>query len=379
MIHMPKGAKVLKDLLSHKEKLEKAASSVKLSEECSNVIQKGISELKPTKMSIQLADHSLKHPIEMDEDESVPIILGRPFLETARAVIDTVKFVHDQWMDIVYLDGKWIETDQNHEKAQAVFFHPRHEVEPFESRAPKNRLKPSIQELPKLELKELPEHIEKLNDTTRKDHFSLPFIDWMLERLAGYKYYCFLDGLSGYFQVLIAPEDQEKTTFTCPYGPLLINKDAKTMRRNQPGPKLGEVPFHAKLPQPTNVTSIRSFLGHAGIYRRFIKDFSQVARPLTQLLVKDAPFIFSKECMQAFEKLKHELTQAPVMIKPDWSLPFKVMCDDSDYVVGAVLGQRINNHFQPIHYANKTMNATQENYTITKKELLAVVFAFDKF
>ncbi|GJZ20967.1 hypothetical protein Tco_0558006 [Tanacetum coccineum] len=123
MIHMPKGAKVLKDLLSHKEKLEKAASSVKLSEECSAVIQK---------------------VLEMDKDESVPIILGRPFLATARAVIDvhdgrmslrvgkvtitfnirksirckqphsdylycvdqTVKFVHDQWMDIVHLDGK---------------------------------------------------------------------------------------------------------------------------------------------------------------------------------------------------------------------------------------------------------------------------------
>ncbi|GJZ75207.1 reverse transcriptase domain-containing protein [Tanacetum coccineum] len=72
-------------------------------------------------------------------------------------------------------------------------------------------------------------------------------------------------------------------------------------------------------------------------------------------------------------------TNAPVMIKPDWSLPFDIMCDGSDYAVGAVLGQRINNHFQPIHYASKTMNASQENYTTTEKELLAVVFALDKF
>ncbi|GJW89957.1 reverse transcriptase domain-containing protein [Tanacetum coccineum] len=83
----------------------------------------------------------------------------------------------------------------------------------------------------------------------------------------------------------------------------------------------------SKLPYPTNVKAIRSFLGHAGFYRRFIKDFSQIARPMTQLLVKDAPFNFSEECIQAFDKLKRELTQAPIMIKPDWSLPFKIMCD----------------------------------------------------
>ena len=58
----------------------------------------------------------------------------------------------------------------------------------------------------------------KLNDATRKDHFPLPFIDQMLERLSGKLYYCFLDGFSGYFQIPIAPEDQEKTTFTCPFG-----------------------------------------------------------------------------------------------------------------------------------------------------------------
>ncbi|GJS14725.1 reverse transcriptase domain-containing protein [Tanacetum coccineum] len=100
---------------------------------------------------------------------------------------------------------------------------------------------------------------------------------------------------------------------------------------------------------------------------------------MTQLLVKDVPFNFSEECIQAFETLKRELTHAPIMIKPDWSLPFEIMCDASDYAVGAVLGQRIDKHFKPIHYASKTMNEAQENYTTTEKELLAVVFAFDKF
>nr|GEX07373.1 hypothetical protein [Tanacetum cinerariifolium] len=100
---------------------------------------------------------------------------------------------------------------------------------------------------------------------------------------------------------------------------------------------------------------------------------------MTQLLVKDTPFNFFEECIQAFDKLKHELTQAPIMTKPDWSLPFEVMYDASDYAVGAVLGQRIDRHFKPIPYASKTINKAQENYTTTKKELLAVVFAFNKF
>ncbi|GKB57563.1 reverse transcriptase domain-containing protein [Tanacetum coccineum] len=80
----------------------------------------------------------------------------------------------------------------------------------------------------------------------------------------------------------------------------------------------------SKLPYPMNVRSIRSFLGHAGFYRRFIKDFSQTACPMTQLLVKDTQFNFSAECIQAFDKLKRKLTQAPIMTKPDWSLPFEI-------------------------------------------------------
>ncbi|GJR64658.1 DNA-directed DNA polymerase [Tanacetum coccineum] len=86
----------------------------------------------------------------------------------------------------------------------------------------------------------------------------------------------------------------------------------------------------SKLPYPTNVKVVRSFLGHASFYRRFIKDFSQIARPMTQLLVKDAPFNFSEEYIQAFDTLKHELTQAPVMIKPDWSLQFEIQCVDDN-------------------------------------------------
>ncbi|GKF31736.1 reverse transcriptase domain-containing protein [Tanacetum coccineum] len=135
----------------------------------------------------------------------------------------------------------------------------------------------------------------------------------------------------------------------------------------------------AKLPLPTPVKGIQSFLGHAGFYRRFIQDFSKIARPITYLLEKETPFIFLTECREAFETLKKKPTEAPILVSPDWDLPFEIMCDASDFAVGAVLGQRKTKHFQPIHYASKTMIDAQAHYITTEKELLAVVYAFEKF
>ncbi|XP_022040247.1 uncharacterized protein LOC110942790 [Helianthus annuus] len=140
-----------------------------------------------------------------------------------------------------------------------------------------------------------------------------------------------------------------------------------------------KVDIISKLPPPTLVRAIRSFPGHAGFYRRFIKDFSKIARPMTRLLEKDVPFVFSDECMKAFKQLKQRFIEAPILVAPDWALPFEIMCDASDYAIGVVLGQRREKHFQPIYYASKTLHDAQENYTTTEKELLAVVYAFDKF
>ncbi|KAC9709418.1 hypothetical protein E3N88_45354 [Mikania micrantha] len=278
----------------------------------------------------------------------------------------------------------------------------------------------------------------RLNDATRKDHFPLPFIDQMLERLSGQQFYYFLDGFSGYFQIPIAREDQEKTTFTYPYGTFayrrmpfglcnapatfqrcmvaifqdmiktsmevfmddfsvfgssfdhcLQNLDRMLARCVETNLMLNWEKCHfmvtegivlghkisrdgievdrakietiSKLPPPTNVRAVRSFLGHPGFYRRFIKDFSKITRPMTRLLGKDVEFEFSEECMRAFEFLKGKLVSSPILIAPDWSLPFELMCDASGFAVGAVLGD------------------AQENYTTTEKELLAVVYAFDKF
>nr|GEV88220.1 hypothetical protein [Tanacetum cinerariifolium] len=135
----------------------------------------------------------------------------------------------------------------------------------------------------------------------------------------------------------------------------------------------------SKLPHPTTVKGIHSFLGHAGFYHQFIKDFSKISRPMTHLLEKNSPFIFSNECIHAFRTLKEKLTEAPILSVPNWDQPFELMCDASDYAVGAVLGQRVENHFKPIHYASKTMNQAEANYTTTEKEMLAVVYAFEKF
>ncbi|GJY45484.1 reverse transcriptase domain-containing protein [Tanacetum coccineum] len=135
----------------------------------------------------------------------------------------------------------------------------------------------------------------------------------------------------------------------------------------------------AKLPHLTSIKCIRSFLGHAGFYRQFIQDFSKIARPITHLLKKDTPFISSKECVESFNIHKKKLTEAPILVAPDWDLPFEIICDASDYAVGAVLGQRKTKHVQPIHYASKTMTDVQAHYTTMEKELLAVVYAFEKF
>ncbi|RDX63461.1 hypothetical protein CR513_58106, partial [Mucuna pruriens] len=135
------------------------------------------------------------------------------------------------------------------------------------------------------------------------------------------------------------------------------------------------------LPNPASVRKVRSFLGHAGFYRRFIKNFSTLALPLSKLLQKDVEFNFDQPCIEAFQELKRRLTSAPILQAPNWDLPFELMCDASNSALGAVLGQRARVG-QPVHviaYASRTMDPAQQNYTTTEKELLEIVFALDKF
>ncbi|XP_075112050.1 uncharacterized protein LOC142182057 [Nicotiana tabacum] len=144
----------------------------------------------------------------------------------------------------------------------------------------------------------------------------------------------------------IALEDQEKTTFTCPQEEIVLGHkiSAKEIKVDK-----AKIDLTAGLPPPTTVKGIISFLGHAD------------------------------DCRKAFEILKEHLTNAPIVVSPDWSQPFELMCDASDLAVGAILGQKKDKIFGPIYYASRTLNEAQKNYATTEKELLAVVFAFDKF
>nr|GEY52916.1 reverse transcriptase domain-containing protein [Tanacetum cinerariifolium] len=181
--------------------------------------------------------------------------------------------------------------------------------------------------------------------------------------------------MTAIFHDMIEQTIEEKSHFMVKEGIVLGHKILK--KRTEVDKAKIEV--ISKLPHPTTIKRIRSFLGHAGFYRRFIKHFSKISKPMTHLLEKNSPFIFSNECIQSFRTLKEKLTEALILIALNWDQPFELICDASDYAVGAVLGQRVEKHFWPIHYASKTMNEAETNYTTTEKEMLAVAYAFEKF
>ena len=107
---------------------------------------------------------------------------------------------------------------------------------------------------------------------------------------------------------------------------------------------------------PTIVKEIRSFQGHVGFYRRFIKDFSKISRPLCRLLEKDAKFDSDESCKAEFDEIKFRLVTTPIMVTPDWNKEFEIMCDASDFIMGDALGQRTEKMFKAIYYASKTFN-----------------------
>ena len=130
---------------------------------------------------------------------------------------------------------------------------------------------------------------------------------------------------------------------------------------------------------PKSIRELRSFLGHVGFYRRFIQDFAKVSKPLTSLLCKEKDFIIEEEGKHAFIQLKQPLVEAPILQSPNWDLPFEIMYDASYFAVGTVLGQRIDKKPTAICCTSKTLADAQLKYTTTEKELLAVVFALEKF
>nr|GEW87652.1 reverse transcriptase domain-containing protein [Tanacetum cinerariifolium] len=207
------------------------------------------------------------------------------------------------------------------------------------------KAKSLIEEPPKLELKDLPSHLE----------------------------YAYLEGVDN-LQVIIAKDlkDNEKEA--------LLKGIVRGHKISKNGLEVdrAKVDVIAKLPHPTTVKGVRSFLGHASFYQRFIQDISKIARHMTHLLEKETPFVFSKDCIDAFETLKKKLTEASILVDPDWNLPFKLMCDASDFAIGVVFGQQKKKYFQPINYASKTITEAQIHYTTTKKNACRSICA-DQF
>ncbi|GJR38461.1 reverse transcriptase domain-containing protein [Tanacetum coccineum] len=296
-----------------------------------------------------------------------------------------------------------LQDDFNNEDDDVVYLESLLEVlndDPFSQFSPKKQInnvesvKTSIEEPPDLELKDLPAHLEyaflekdnKLPVIISKDLKEDEKVK-LIEVLKAHKsalawktlrqLWCLvnLDKMLNRCEETNLVLNWEKCHFMVKEGIVLGHKISK----NGLEVDRAKVEVIAKLPYPTTVKGVRSFLGHAGFYRRFIQDFSKIARPMTHLLEKETPFVFSDECKQAFNDLRKKLIESPILVVPNWDYDFEIMCDASDFALGAVLGQRKDKHFHPIHYASKTMTGAQLHYTTTEKEMLAVVYALEKF
>ena len=132
-------------------------------------------------------------------------------------------------------------------------------------------------------------------------------------------------------------------------------------------------------PVPNNVRDLRSFLGFCGYYRKFLKNHSEIAKPLHRLTEKTQKFIWSEECSQAFNTLKKMLVEAPVLAHPDFTKPFLLDTDASDMAIGSVLSQVIDGKEKVIGYASRTLTKAEKKYCVTRKELLAVVVFIKHF
>nr|CAN83504.1 hypothetical protein VITISV_036134 [Vitis vinifera] len=222
----------------------------------------------------------------------------------------------------------------------------------------------------------------KLNVVTRKDHFPLPFIDQVLERVSGHPFYCFLDEYSEYFQIEIDVEDQEKTTFTCPFEHM---------------PTEECLLVYVMHLQHSNDQIMEVFMDDITIYGgTFEECLVNLEVVLNRCIEKDLVLnwekchfmvqqgivlghIISEKGIEV-DKAKVELIvklPSPTTVKGQ--LPFEVMCDASDFAIRVELGQREDGKPYVIYYESKTLNEAQRNYTTTEKELLAIVFALDKF
>nr|GEV88011.1 reverse transcriptase domain-containing protein [Tanacetum cinerariifolium] len=311
-------------------------------------------ELTPTRMTLELADRSITRPkgvdkdvfvkvgkfyfptdfvvVDFEADLRVPLILGRSFLRTDRALIDVygeeiiLRYNPKSSNPTLVYDPLISESDCCKEpivKSSSPIFTPFGESDFFLEEIKDFINDESIRARIDNSFYDPEGHILFLEKLLNEDSFQLSLMD-----------------------LKPAKETKAKSSIEEP-----LELELKELQSHlEEGIFLGhkisksrievdraKVDVIAKVPHSTTVKGVRSFLGHAGFCRRFIQDFSKIARPMTHLLEKETPFVFSKECIDAFDTLKKKLTEASILVVPDWNLPFELMCDANDFAIDAVL------------------------------------------
>ena len=145
----------------------------------------------------------------------------------------------------------------------------------------------------------------------------------------------------------------------------------------RPDPK--KIKSVQEFPRPKNEKNIKQFLGLAGYYRRFIENFSKIASPLTQLLKKDTPFVWTEKQQVAFDTLKQKLCEEPLLQRPDFSKPFILTTDASGYAIGGILSQGKIGQDKPIAYTSRTLSDSERKFDTYEKEALAIVYSVQHF
>nr|GEY33676.1 reverse transcriptase domain-containing protein [Tanacetum cinerariifolium] len=389
LILMPKFASTLKALIGNKEKLSEMART-SMNEHCSTVILnksprklgdpekflipcefprmdeclaladlgasinlmplsvwKGLSlpKLTPTCMTLELVDRSVSKPIGIAKDVSVKV--GVFHFPAEFVVLD---FEPDPRVPLI-LDSPWVSPVHRVPKKGGFTVVENEENELIPTRLV-TRCRVCID-------------YRKLNEATRKDHFFLSFMDQMLERLAGNEYYCFLDGFFGcmlaIFHVMVKKMMEVFMDNFSVFGNSFENC----------------LSLLEKMPQRCEDTKLclnwekSHFMVKEGIVlgHKISKNGIEVDKAKLDVIAR-LPYPIT---------IKEKLKEAPILIALNWDLPFELMCDASNFAIGAVLGERLEKHFRPIHYASKTLTDAETNYTTTKKEMLATVYAFEKF
>ncbi|UYV84117.1 hypothetical protein LAZ67_X001223 [Cordylochernes scorpioides] len=245
-----------------------------------------------------------------------------------------------------------------------------------------------------------------LNKMTKKDVYPLPQVDDALDCLKGANIYSTIDLKAGYWQIGIDEADREKTAFITPDDHLrrlevVLNCFKRAGLKLNPGkcsfgasnikilghqvnkdgirPDDDKIKAVSQFPIPKNLQQLRSFLGLSSYYRRFIKNYADIARPLNSLLSKGTKFQWNTDQERAFQKLKNALTSKPVLGHFDDDAPTELHTDASGYGIGAVLAQKQGNGEKVIAYASRTLLKSEKNYSTTERECLAIVWAIGKF